>query len=84
VRYLGVDDTRLYAATEHALTVFSTNSFEGYPDHTFPILSRINIRSALPPQVRDAELSGLAVSPDRIYLTLKDEPYIVSIAKPDM
>lgn len=84
VRYLGVDDTRLYAATEHALAVFSTNSFEGYPDQTFPLLSRINFRSALPPRVRNAELSGLAVSPDRIYLTLKDEPYIVGIAKPDM
>jgi hypothetical protein len=83
-RYLGVDDTRLYAATEHTLVVLKTNSFEGYANHTFPILSRINFRSALPAQAGNAELSGLAVGPDRVYLALKDQPYIISIAKPDI
>lgn len=84
VRYLGVDDIRLYAATEHTLVVFKTNSFEGYPNHTFPTLTPIDFRSALPPQARNAELSGLAVGPDRIYLTLKDQPYIVGMTKPDI
>jgi len=64
--------------------VLKTNSFEGYPNHTFPILSTIDFRSALPAQARNAELSGLAVGPDQVYLALKDQPYLVSITKPEI
>lgn len=84
VRYLGVDETRIYAATEHELVVLKTNSFEGYHDQEFPIVTTIDFRSALPDAARDAALSGLAVGPDRVYLTLQDQPYLLSIVKPSI
>lgn len=84
VHYLGVDQTRIYAATEHKLVVLKTNSYEGYHDQTFPIVATIDFRSALRGEARDAPLSGLAVGPDRVYLTLKGQPYVVSIAEPSI
>ena len=84
VRYLGVDETRLYAATEHTLVVLETNSFEGYHDQTFPIVTSIDFKSALQGEVENAPLSGLAVGPDKVYLTLKGQPYVVSVAKPSI
>ncbi|MBW0011071.1 MAG: hypothetical protein JO063_13320, partial [Pseudonocardiales bacterium] len=82
--YLGVDQTRIYAATEHQLVVLKTNSYEGYHDQTVPLVTTIGFRSALPGAARDAPLSGLAVGPDRVYLTLQGQPYVLSIAKPSI
>jgi hypothetical protein len=85
VHYVGVDETRIYAATEHKLVILKTNSFEGYHDQTFPIVTTIDFRSALQPAaLRSAPLSGLAVGPDRVYLALKGQPYVVSVAKPSI
>ncbi|HWR48196.1 MAG TPA: hypothetical protein VN327_11385 [Pseudonocardiaceae bacterium] len=84
VHYLGVDETRIYAATEHKLVVLKTNSFEGYHDQVFPIVTTIGFRSALHGEARNAPLSGLAVGPDRVYLTLEGQPYVLSIAKPSI
>jgi len=84
VRDVGVDETRIYAATEHKLVVLKTNSFEGYHDQTFPIVTTINFRSALHGAARDAALSGLAVGPERVYLTFEGQPAILSIAKPSI
>lgn len=84
VRYVGVDQTRIYAATEHKLVVFTTNSFEGYHHQTLPIVTTIDFRSALRGTARNAALCGLAVGPDRVYLTLRGEPSILSIAKPSI
>lgn len=83
VRHLGVDERRVYAATEDELVVLETNSFEGYGDGKFTVVDTIDVRSALPSaELRGASLSGLAVGPDRVYLSLRDQPYVVSIAKP--
>lgn len=85
VRHLGADETRVYAATEHELVVLETNSFEGYPDGEFSVVDTIDYRSALPTEeLRAAPLSGLAVGPDRVYLTFTGEPYLVSVAKPNL
>lgn len=84
VHYIGVDETRIYAATEHKLVVLKTNSFEGYHNQTFPLVTTIGFRSALPGEARNAALSGLAVGPDRVYLTLEGQPYVLSIAKPSI
>jgi hypothetical protein len=84
VRYLGVDSTRIYAATEHKLVVFTTNSFEGYAHQTFPIVTTIAFRSALRGAARNAALSGLAVGPDRVYLTLSGARCVLSITKPSI
>jgi hypothetical protein len=84
VRYVGVDETRVYAATEHTLAVFKTNSFEGYHDQTFPNVTTIDFRSVLRGEAKNAPLSGLAVGLDRVYLTLKGQPTVVSITKPSI
>lgn len=85
VHYVGVDETRIYAATEHKLVVFKTNSFEGYRDQRFPIVTTVDFRSALPSDaLKNAPLSGLAVGLDRVYLALKGQPYLVSLAKPSI
>jgi hypothetical protein len=84
VHYVGVDETRIYAATEHKLVVLKTNSFEGYHDQMFPIVTTISFRSALHGEARNAPLSGLAVGPERVYLTFEGQPYVLSIAKPSI
>lgn len=85
VHHLGVDETRVYAATEHKLVVFETNSFEGYENHRFTTVETIDFRAALRTEaLKKAPLSGLAVGPDRVYLTLEGQPHVVSVAKPDL
>ncbi|MDR7299893.1 hypothetical protein [Haloactinomyces albus] len=85
VRHLGVDETRIYAATEHELVVFETNSFEGYAHHRFPLVETIDFRAALQNRaLENAPLSGLAVGSDRVYLTLQGHPHVVSVAKPNL
>lgn len=85
VRHLGVDERRIYAATADGLVVLESNSFEGFGDGNFAVVDRIDVRSALPSaELRKAPVSGLAVGPDRVYLTLRGRPYVVSVAKPSI
>lgn len=85
VEYLGVDATRIYAATENKLVVLETDSYEGYEGNKFTIVDTIDFRTPLEDgALESAPLSGLAVGDDRVYLTLEGEPYIVSIAKPSI
>ncbi len=81
VRALGTDDTRIYAATDGEVVALETDSFTGYPHNNIPVLRVTNYRAALPPEVQSAPLSGMAVGPHRVYLTLAGTPYVVSVAK---
>lgn len=83
IRYLGTDDTRIYAATDHDLTVLETASFIGYRNGTIPVVRTVDYRAALPAgRVAATPLSGMAVGPERVYLTLRGQPYMISVAKP--
>lgn len=83
IRFLGTDDTRVYAATDHDVVVLEAASVIGYPRGTIPILRVIDYRSALPAgPARSAEVSGMAIGPHRVYLPLAGLPYLVSVAKP--
>ncbi|BBZ74010.1 hypothetical protein [Mycobacterium paraseoulense] len=82
IRELGTDDTRIYAATDHEVVVLETASFTGFPTRTIPVIRVIGYRAGLPPAARSAALSGMAIGPHRVYLTLADTPYVVSVAKP--
>lgn len=84
VHELGTDDTRIYAATDHELVVLETDSFTGFRGHKIPVLRTIEYRSDLPPAAQSARLSGMAIGPQRVYLTLAGAPYVVSIAKPHL
>jgi hypothetical protein len=85
VKEIGLDRRRIYAATEHKLVVLRTKSFEGYQHGVIPVLTRIDYRSRLDdPALRHAKLAGLAVGPDRVYLSFSGVPDVVSIAKPSM
>ncbi|UXA08381.1 hypothetical protein KXD96_09990 [Mycobacterium sp. SMC-2] len=82
IRELGTDDTRIYAATDREVVVLETASFTGFPAGTIPVIRVIGYRAGLPPAIQSAPLSGMAVGPHRVYLTLADAPYVVSVAKP--
>jgi hypothetical protein len=83
IRYLGTDDTRVYAATDRNVMVFETASFTGYPDDTIPLLRVVDYRAGLPSgPAKSAALSGMAIGPKRVYLTLRGQPDVVSVAKP--
>jgi hypothetical protein len=85
IRYLGTDDTRVYAATDRDVAVLETASFTGFPDGTIPVLRTIDYRAGLPGgPVASAPLSGMAIGPKRLYLTLRGQPYVVSVAKPHL
>ncbi|MDQ2626933.1 MAG: hypothetical protein M3Y90_08015 [Actinomycetota bacterium] len=83
IRYLGSDDNRVYAATDTAVTVFESAPFTGYPHGSIPVLRVIDYRAGLPSgPARSAPLSGMAIGPDRVYLTLRGQPVVASVAKP--
>lgn len=83
IRYLGTDDTRIYAATDREVVVLETDSFTGFPHQSIPVIRVTNYRANLPAgAVQSAPLSGMAVGPDRIFLTLAGTPHVVSVAKP--
>lgn len=83
VEHVGADQLRVYAATRTKLVVLESNSFEGYQNDRFPLVETIDFRTAVQnPALEGAPLSGLAVGDERVYLTFKGEPYVVSIAKP--
>lgn len=85
IRYLGTDDTRIYAATDHDVAVLETASFTGFPNGTIPLIRTIDYRAGLPTgPVASAPLSGMAIGPKRVYLTLRGQPYVVSVAKPHL
>jgi hypothetical protein len=85
IRYLGTDDNRIYAATDHELVTLETESITGYTDRRIPVIRTVDYRSRLPAgPIRSAPLSGLAVGPHRVYLTLQDQPYLVGVAKPEL
>ena len=84
IRSLGTDDTRLYAATDREVVTLETDSFTGYPQQTIPVVRIANYRAALPPEVQSAPVSGMAIGPHRVYLTLGGTPYVVGVAKPNL
>lgn len=85
IRYLGTDDTRIYAATDRDVTVLETASFTGFPNGTIPVIRTIDYRAGLPEgPVASAPLSGMAIGPKRVYLTLRGQPTVVSVAKPHL
>ncbi len=85
IRYLGTDDTRIYAATDRELVVLETASFTGFPDGIIPVIRVTNYRAALPAgPVGAAPLSGMALGTHRVFLTLAGAPYVISIAKPHL
>lgn len=83
IRYLGTDDTRIYAATDQDVTVLETADFTGYPGAAIPVIGVIDYRAGLPAgPARSAPLSGMAVGPHHVHLTLRGQPVVVSVAKP--
>lgn len=82
IRALGTDDTRIYAATDRELVVLETASFTGFPQHTIPVVRVIDYRAAPPGgAVKTARVSGMAIGPHRVYLTLADTGDVVGVAK---
>lgn len=85
IRYLGTDDTRIYAATDRDVAVLETATFTGFPNGTIPLIRTIDYRAGLPTgPVAAAPLSGMAIGPKRVYLTLRGQPYVISVAKPHL
>lgn len=83
IRYLGSDDTRIYAATDTGVAVFESATFTGFSQGSIPMLRVLDYRAGLPSgPARSTPLSGMAIGPDRVYLTLKGQPLVVSVAKP--
>jgi hypothetical protein len=85
IRYIGTDDTRIYAATDHEVAVLESASFTGFPNQQIPVIRVIDYRAGLSGgEVQSARLSGMAIGPHRVYLTLAETPYVVSVAKPHL
>lgn len=85
IRYLGTDDTRIYAATDQQLVTLEIASFGGYPNDTIRVLHVVDYRSSLPAgQAKSAPLSGMAVGPHRVFLTLRGADYVIGVAKPHL
>lgn len=84
VLHVGVDETRVYAATENRLVVLKTDSFEGYDNNTFEVVATVEFRDSLEGATAKAPLSGLAVGSERVYLTFEDARSIVGIEKPEL
>ncbi len=85
IRELGTDDTRIYAATDHELVVLETASFTGFRQHKIRVIRVIDYRADLPGgALQSARLSGMAIGPHRVYLTMAGVPDVVSIAKPHL
>lgn len=85
IRYLGTDDTRIYAATDQQLVTLEANSFGGYPNDTMHIIHVVDYRSNLPAgQAKSAPLSGMEVGPHQVFLTLRGTNYVIGVAKPHL
>jgi hypothetical protein len=85
IRYLGTDDSRIYAATDRDLMVFESASVIGYPQGKITAIRTIDYRMFLPAGPAEAApLSGMAVGQHRVYLTLQAQPYVISVGKPHL
>lgn len=84
IRCLATDTTRIYAATDHELVVLETNSFTGFARHTIPVIRVVPYGAGPPGAAGALRVSGMAVGPHRVHLTLADSPDVVSIAKPKL
>ncbi|MCV7258073.1 hypothetical protein [Mycobacterium shimoidei] len=85
IRYIGTDDTRIYAVTDHELVTLEIASFAGYPNYKMNVIHTVDYRSNLPAgQAKSAALSGIAVGPHRVFLTLRGTNYVVGVAKPHL
>lgn len=85
IRYIGTDDTRIYAVTDHELVTLEIASFAGYPNYKMNVIHRVDYRASLPAgQAKSADLSGIAVAPHRVFLTLRGTNYLIGVAKPHL
>lgn len=85
IEALATDDLRIYAVTQHRLLVLAANNVQGFGDGALRVVKRVPYRRALHgAKVKHAAPSGIAVGDERVYLTLRGEPYMVSIDKPAM
>jgi hypothetical protein len=85
IRYLGTDDSRIYAATDREVVVLETDTFTGYPHRTIPVIRVTNYRAGLPDGPgQSAPLSGMAIGPHRVFLTMSGTPHVISVAKPHL
>jgi hypothetical protein len=83
IRYIGTDATRVYAVTDRDVVVLQTASFTGYRNDAIPIIGSIDYRVGLPAgAIQSAGLSGIAIGPHRVYLTLAGQNQLISVAKP--
>ncbi len=74
-RYLESEEDRLYAATDNELVVLDGDGLK-------PIAS-VDLRPALNRKsIAKANLSGLAVGEEHVYLTLERKPYVLQVEKP--
>ncbi len=81
IRALATDDTRIYAATDREVVILETQSITGFADKTLHVIRTVNYRSSAP---ASAPISGMAVGPHRVFLTLTGTRHVVSIAKPKL
>lgn len=84
VREIGVDDNRVYAATDNKLVIFETNNFVGFANGKLPVLRTIHYRHALPAKVRSAPLAGLVVGDTGAYLEFEHQPYLLRVEAPSV
>lgn len=85
IRYLGTDNSRIYAATDREVVVLETSTFTGFPRRTIPVIHVVNYRAGLPAgPAQSAPPSGMAIGPHRVFLTTSGTPYVVSVAKPHL
>lgn len=85
VRHLGTDDTRIYVATDRHLVTLEAASYGGYPNDTMHVIHVVDYRANLPAgQAKSAPLSGMAVGPHRVFLTLRGASTVIGIAKPHL
>ena len=74
--HLDAVELRVHAATQNKLVQMKRDNLE--------VLETVEFRSFLEEQgFGEARVSGMAVTGDRVYLTLEGEPYILSIQKTD-
>jgi hypothetical protein len=65
------------------VVALETASFTGFPHQSIPVIRATNYRADLPAgAVQAAPVSGMAIGPHRVYLTLAGTPHVVSVAKP--
>lgn len=69
------EELRVYAATRSRLVVLDSETLEVEATRSFgPALRERGLEGA--------ELSGMTVGEERVYLTLRGEPYLISVPKP--